>query len=385
MSSEEPFTLKSVRMSSEEEEPFCGDTLKSVRAYYLLNMLGYIDIPICIIGVILNMFNVLVFTRRNMTSPVNLIFTHLAFVNLSELLAYISLTWINCAYYQQAHYLTLEDWTYTRGFFSLRSRELANLFNNISVYIIMVLAVWKYVAVFYPSKESQWCDMKTTRNTLVAGYIVCILLVIPENLSHYVERDVVSSAAKMYLYGNENHPITWIYVPSAEIDSIMYSESQVVKVGLYELLPSLVLSILCVRLIVKQWLGKEHQSTSLNVENRGENLKMKQQTYRSITVVALCLSFVIPLGLLDLVDKVFVRDYHSVHYECFQSFRIIFSILNCINKSVTFLVYYAMDQDFKVTFKSLFDKNNASFWKLKYVSFSNTRSNDEGLEIGDRI
>ncbi|XP_065218154.1 sex peptide receptor-like [Planococcus citri] len=354
------------------EEPFCGATLH-LENYYFKNIQGTIDILICIIGVIFNMFNVLVFTRRNMISPVNLIFTHLAFANLSELLAFITTTWAYLGYHiEQGTYETL---TYTRAIISMLSSELTNIFYRISVWIIMMLAIWKYIAVFYPSKESQWCDMKTTRNTVIAGYIICILLFIPEYLSDSIETLAAHQTKKSYVY-------------IIEIDSAMYSASQFIKIVFHELLPSIALTILGVRLIATLWMNKEHPNTSSNVENRTENVEMKQHTNRSIIIsmiiVTHCLSIVIPTGLLDLVHKFFIRDYHSVHYHCVNSFQVILYLLDYVTKPIEFIVYYAMDQDFRVTFKSLFNKNNASFWKLKYVPLSSTRGNDGSLEI-DRI
>ncbi|XP_065217936.1 G-protein coupled receptor dmsr-1-like [Planococcus citri] len=360
-------------MSSEES--FCGATLENLDSYYSENIQDYIDIPICIIGVIFNILNILVFTRRNMKSPVNLIFTHLAIVSLSELLAYASFIWVrvHIAYYSKR--TNYEEWTYTRAWISMLSSELLNISNRISVYIVMMLAIWKYIAVFHPSKESQWCNMKTTRYTVVAGYIVCILLFIPEYLSPYIYKRAIGP--------------TTIYIFSIEIDSIMYTASQVIKIALHELLPSLVLPILGVRLIATLWMKKEHPTPSSNVENSTDNVEMKRQTNRSIIIsmimVAQCLSFVIPTGLLDLARYTVLAEYYfSIHFKCTNSFYVILNILECINKCITFIVYYALDRDFKVTFKSLVNKKNAAVWKLNYVSSSSTRGNDGSLEI-DRI
>ncbi|XP_065219843.1 uncharacterized protein LOC135845294 [Planococcus citri] len=352
------------------EEPFCGTTFANVHLYYLQNLQDFIDIPIFIIGVIFNIFNILVFTRWNRKSPVNLIFTHLTFANLSELLAWISFTWV-ALQYNSIKERNFEEWTYTQAVLLSRSGELGTIFYRISMYIIIMLAIWKYIAVFYPSKESEWCYMKTTRNTLVAR---CILLLIPQYLSHNIETII--------------HRKAEIHLNTVKTDSIMYTASQIIKVGLYELFPSLVLPTLGIRLIVKLWTKKEHPTHSSNVENSTDNVEMNQQTNRSVIIsmiiAAQCLSFVIPLGLVDLVRAVFVRSRFSTHNECVASFRVILNLLDSINKSITFVIYYAMDQDFRVTFKSLFDKNNASFWKLKYVSLSNTRGDDERLEI-DRV
>lgn len=352
------------------EEPFCGATLLQVYSYYLSNIQGTIDVLICIIGVIFNIINILVFTKRNMVSPVNQIFTHLSFVNLSQLLAFITNTWVSLPYYRNKK--NDDEWTYTRAIISLVSTELGAICNRISVYIVMMLTIWKCIAVFYPSKEPQWCDMKTTRNTLIAVYIVCILLYIPEYLSYSIVTKAIDQTTKIHFYG-------------FEITSSVYRASQIIKLVLYELLPSLVLPILGVRLIATLWMKKEHPSTSSNVENCRENLNVEQKTDRSIiiliAIMTLCLSYVIPSGLLTFVYTFLTSDRYLIHFRCFHSLIVIRIIMNCINKSATFLVYYTMDQNFKATFKSLFDKNNAFFWKLKYVPLSSTRGNDESLEI----
>ncbi|XP_065218186.1 sex peptide receptor-like [Planococcus citri] len=364
---------------SSEDERFCAAALANFQWYYAKNMLGLIDIPICIIGVIFNIFNMLVFTRRNMKSPVNLIFTYLSFANLLQLLAFITVTWAYLAYLSEPP--TYEDWTYTRASFSMLSEELLNISKRISVYITMMLAIWKYIAVFYPSKESQWCNMKTTRYTLVAGYIICILFVIPEYMSHYIKPETAET---------KNQTITTYKYEKIKTDSIMHSASQFIKIVLHELLPSLVLPILGVRLIATLWMKKEHPTPSSNVENRTDNAKTNQQTNRSIIIsmiiVAQCLSYAIPLGLLRIAGRMAIKlDLSSAditnYLNCHYSIQVILSLLDCVNKSINFIVYYTMDQDFRATFKSLFNKNNASFWKLKYVRSSSTRGNDESLEI----
>ncbi|XP_065217336.1 G-protein coupled receptor dmsr-1-like [Planococcus citri] len=354
------------------EEPFCGAALMQVYSYYLSNIQGTIDVLICIIGVIFNIFNILVFTKRNVVSPVNLIFTHLSFVNLSQLIAFITFTWITLPYYRNQK--NDEEWTYTRAIISLLSGELVAICNRISVHIVMMLTIWKCIAVFYPSKEPQWCNMKTTRNTLVVGYIVCILLFIPEYLSHSIVTEEIDQTTKIYFY-------------AFEITSSIYQASQIIRLVLYELFPSLVLPIVGVRLIATLWMKKGHPSTrtSSNVENSRENQKMEQKTDRSIiisiAIMTLCLSYVLPSGLLNFVYTFLTSDRYLIHFRCFHGLIVVRIIMNCINKSATFLVYYAIDQDFKATFKSLFDKNNASFWKLKYVPLRSARGNDESLEI----
>ncbi|XP_065217978.1 G-protein coupled receptor dmsr-1-like [Planococcus citri] len=353
------------------EEPFCETTLADAHYYYLYNIQGYIETPICIIGVIFNIFNILVFTRRNMISPVNLIFTHLAFADLSMLLAYILHVWVTVvAYYRNESYKAS---TYTAAALYLRSKELINISHHVSVCLIMMLAIWKYIAVFSPSKERQWCNMKTTRNTVMAVYIACVLLAIPLHLSHHVVTYSLDKAGTEY-----------IHVPFDEVDPIAVEISMIIRGLLFDLLPSVVLGISSVRLFVVLRMKKEHPNLSSNVENRTDNVETKQQIKGSviilIIIVTLCLSFVIPLGLLDLLYVVLTRDKYSIYRPCTNSLLGILSILNCFNKCVTFVVYYTMDQDFRATFKSLFEKCNIFIGKQNYFVLNNMRRNDESSE-----
>ncbi|XP_065218551.1 G-protein coupled receptor dmsr-1-like [Planococcus citri] len=353
-------------MKKPDEEPFCGDAIDNVRFYYRAIIQGYVDIPICVIGLILNIFIILVITRRNMTSPMNLIFTHLAIVDFSGLLALILSSWVNFTYYNT---YVGESWTYTQAVLSIFSQESSAIFHFTSVYLITMLAIWKYIAVVHPQKECEWCDMKTTRNVVSTGYKICFLFGILLFSSHHIQTTVINSRTKIYQH----------YVKS---DTILFWIPRIIRGVLYKLVPSVVLPILCFRLMALRLRKKQEQSVSSNVEN----LEMKQQTDPSIiiltTVVALRLIYIIPSGLTDLVQAVFNSDkFKIIHFGCFDSLSLTFGFLYRIIISVTFIVFYTMDQDFKVTFKSLFDKNNISFWRQNYSALSNEGKTDESSKV----
>ncbi|XP_065218153.1 uncharacterized protein LOC135844011 [Planococcus citri] len=356
------------------QEPFCGTTLVAIGEYYMRNMQGYVDISTGVIGSIFNLFNILVFTRRNMISPTNLIFAHLAFADLLMILAIIPNSWIQFTQYN-ALVSNNQVWTYTRALFSMRSTEFILTFHFISVYFIVTLAVWKYIGIVSPLKERQWCNMKTTRNVAIVGYIMCILLGVPLYLSYFIK--TISIDEKII-----------IYMPSLEHDSIQFLIAMIINGVLHQLLPSVILLILSFKLIATLLTKKgPHQSSSLpsNIQNTNiGNVKTKDQNGRSIIIlliiIILCLSNHIPRGILDSVF-VIRSEYTIIHLKCIRTLAAILHTLNCLNASVTFIIFYTLNRDFKATFKSLFSKKGISIGERKYFILGEMQKANAGPEI----
>ncbi|XP_065204517.1 sex peptide receptor-related protein 2-like [Planococcus citri] len=340
--------------------------------YYNNYIRGYVNIPICFIGVIFNLFNILVFTRKNMISSANLIFTNLAIADLLTLLSSIPSLWIGFFQY----YIALvqgdyENWTHTRAVIYLYSIDFVEIFTKISVFLTVMLAIWRHIAIAHPLKERYWCSMKTTRNTVIAIYVISVLFSIPLYFSY---RILSINGTDMY------------YLPLEVENSILLDISFAITTVLKQILPSVVLPIFSFKLIVAlltNQRNKEKTISSSNTRNKTRNLKMKQQVNRSIiitlTVLVLFLIIRLPAGLYKLIDPI-----PGVHNElpffvhkCFERVRFIVETLNVINMSITFMVYYIMSQNFRATFKSLLFKSDGfSPRKMNLLPLGNTRKID---------
>jgi len=67
---------------------YCGPTIRSVGAAYK-SVHGYVSLVICVFGGLGNLFNLIVFTRREMMNPTNAILAALAFADLLLTVEYI--------------------------------------------------------------------------------------------------------------------------------------------------------------------------------------------------------------------------------------------------------------------------------------------------------
>ncbi|XP_065204521.1 sex peptide receptor-like [Planococcus citri] len=318
------------------EEPFCGYTLLKVGDYYKENINGYADITVCFIGSIFNLFNILVFTRKNMISPVNQIFTHIAFTDLAVLLAAIPGSFI-----QRIHSggLVQEGWTFTQAIISVTCNDLITTFHLVSVFLTVQLTIWRYIAIAHPFEVRRWCHMKITCKVIITGYVMCVFLAIPT----YLTREIASTS------GNRK--------PIYTVNSTLFSLSFITYGILGALLPAIVLTVFGLKLLITLLARKSSTSFS-NTENNMRSGKTKEVD-RSImilfTILALFLTAEFPRAIIYLLAMIYNVRVNAMNYQCYLSLIQIFNFICYINKSLPFLGYYTMSQQFRDTFKSLFN------------------------------
>ncbi|XP_059225597.1 uncharacterized protein LOC106091488 [Stomoxys calcitrans] len=164
-------------MASNETGPlYCGESINNFHTNYK-NVHGYISLIVCILGTIANTLNIIVLSRREMRSPTNAILTGLAVADLAVMLEYIPYTIHD---YILVDHLTLEQkLSYSWACFIKFHSIFGQVLHTISIWLTVTLAVWRYIAVGYPQKNRQWCDMRTTIITITSAYVVCVLVVSP--------------------------------------------------------------------------------------------------------------------------------------------------------------------------------------------------------------
>ncbi|XP_065209196.1 sex peptide receptor-like isoform X2 [Planococcus citri] len=235
-----------------------------------------------------------------------------------------------------------------------------------------MLTLWRYIAVVHPLKERRWCSMKITRNAVIAGYIMCIILL---GIPTYLAREIVTK--------NVNQ--TTIYKLTHDKSPIMYRTSSIVYGVLGRLLPSVVLTWLTYRLIVILIARKTHQeqlthSTSVKSQVKAAKMKQKINTSTSIlfTVVALFFIAEFPKGILSLLRAIYNEKASGNHKECFTSLLSIFQSITNFNIAITFVVYYTLSNQFRVTFKSMFGCKTVSHQTQTLVASEVSKETDTG-------
>ncbi|XP_059216543.1 G-protein coupled receptor dmsr-1-like [Stomoxys calcitrans] len=138
---------------------------------------GYFSLVVCILGTLANSLNIIVLSRREMRTPTNTILTGLAVADLAVMLEYMP--------YALHDYILAERWSreqqlnYSWACYIKFHAIYAQVLHTISIWLTVMLAVWRYIAVTYPQVSREWCGMRNTVTSIILAYIICGVVVTP--------------------------------------------------------------------------------------------------------------------------------------------------------------------------------------------------------------
>lgn len=223
-------------MSEENTElSFFGiDAIK----YYTTHIHGYLSVTICTIGVIANIINMIIFTRKRMVSPINLILASLSFADFFALLNYYYKAWY---FYIKPGANPYVYWYLSHTTARLMQWQLhfAHIFINIGVWLTALVSIWRYVAIAFPLKNLYWGNNKTTCKAIALVVILCLLFYTPALIAKRVLAITYDELnLTIYLVSfNQTDPLS-TYM--ADVDHFIYSIC-------FRFLPSIVIAVLSAR------------------------------------------------------------------------------------------------------------------------------------------
>jgi hypothetical protein len=129
-----------------------------------------------------------------MRSPTNAILTGLAIADFFVMIDYIPFAMYN------ADMLTKNDeekYSSTWAMYILIHAFTSQILHTISIFLTLILAIWRYIATEFPQKNRIWCSMKTTIKAIISSYVMTPLISIPI----YLASDRVPYNAWIYTNG----------------------------------------------------------------------------------------------------------------------------------------------------------------------------------------
>ncbi|XP_065209245.1 sex peptide receptor-like [Planococcus citri] len=340
------------------EETSCGETMILFNTYFV-EYIFYAYATWSSIGVTLNMFNIIVFTRKSMISPNNLIYAHLAFVDLASIIAYVPRAWQELV--RQRMYCFKEHRVYEWEIASFCSLFTVAILHQISTWITILLAIWRYIAIAHPLKEREWCNMKNTKIFIIAAYAVGFLAALP----HVFE---VHVAAIDTLLDSDGYPtsnrtigvLTKVYkIHLWEISKTSGFLAAIFYGIVSRIAAVIVLSVYTYKLIAA--LKCRQRLTSSMYGSNATITSKKPSTDRTtkilLIIVALCYTCEIPHAICFLVSAIYGIKFID---GCYVYLFGIFTLLVGICISLNFVVYYAMSRQFRNTFHALFSCESSS-------------------------
>lgn len=241
-------------MSNSEDDGYCIQGGKAFQRMYV-QAHGYIALIICLLGSAANSVNITVLSRKEMISSTNSILTGLAVADLLVMVDYIPFalhmyTKIGSELNQNSY-----SWAVFIYFHSIFSQT----FHTISIWLTIMLAVWRYIAIKFPQRNRILCTKKNTSIAIMLAYAVCPILCLPIYFAmNIVERpqDILKDELKNTTLDQTNN--TNVSVNHETMYVIEMTDNNDLLTAIFwiysvfiKLIPCVVLSILSVLLILK--------------------------------------------------------------------------------------------------------------------------------------
>lgn len=150
---------------------------------------GFVATAICTWGVVANMANIVVLTRKSMASSTNFILTWLAAADLLTMSSYIPFA---------LHFYVMRDrrlgfpstMTYAWIQFLAFNVNFSVVCHTVAIWLTITLAVCRYLCIRYPTHGAAMCSITNVKIAVAAVYLFSIVACVP----NYLVRDDKSSS-----------------------------------------------------------------------------------------------------------------------------------------------------------------------------------------------
>ncbi|XP_068245098.1 G-protein coupled receptor dmsr-1-like [Palaemon carinicauda] len=406
----------------------------SLEAYNQFCRFDFLDVykwwhcrlAVCIglIGAVANILTVTTLTRKNMSTPTNLLLLGLAVADMLVVLEYVP--------YAASRLLGGQALSRSKGhaLYILIHAHLSQVAHTIAIWLTISLAIWRWIAVCRPHAAPAACTMIRAWRVLCAVYIACPLLATPTFLMYTVQEYPDPTASP-------EHPGTVYKVDFSPLalanNELLKKVNFLVYSVLVKLVPCLLLKLLMPAIIRGMWMAKRRrqklmnrkpssnlttttvisalqdndESTSPSKARKGENIgrtlrrilrqfhvgRKMTSSYRTcsstaemktkndlekkgpqkknegaterttsmlLVIMFLFLLTEAPQGLLTGLSLIYGHDFFS---DCYLQLGDPMDLLALINSSINFILYCVMSKQFRETFLGLYccKKSEQSF------------------------
>lgn len=391
-------TQQIVNPSSPPAKLYCGEGLESFRKTYLM-MHGYISLVVCLFGMLANTLNMIVLTRMDQRiSATNAILTGLAFADNLVMIEYIPFAFHNYILRERP---MNERFSYPWTVYVLIHAHVTQVFHTISIWLTLLLAVWRYLSVAHPLRSRDWCTLDRALLAILLAYVCSPLVCIPLYLTFTIQEKSWRPPGSAVINGtssNSSSEYTLYLLGTSELakanDSLLENINFWTYSVVIKLIPCVALTILSFRLISALVSAKERRqnlksnnlnknknldknnasivgsasaatSANVNVESGGGHSapacseKHDRTTRMLLAVLVLFLVTEFPQGILALLSGILGDAFFT---NCYGHLGELMDILALINGAINFILYCVMSRQFRQTFNRLFKSKLMDKW-----------------------
>ncbi|KAL8578577.1 hypothetical protein ACOMHN_015033 [Nucella lapillus] len=314
---------------------------------------GYFSVVVCVFGIISNVLNIIVLTRKHMKSPTNFILTALAIADMLTMSTYPIM-----AIY--LYIITSPDCytpQHTRGwmYFILFHNLFIVTCHNMAMWLTVTLAVFRYIFVCQHSMAVRLCSMARAKLTVAVVVVATVISCVP-NYFVYSVHDMGPDLKR-------NVSCYWIVASKLAQNNPNYEQFARWLFGVViKILPCVLMAFLSTLLIFAMQQAKKRRARLLNkvsriVDHDHQSSEHNRTTMMLVGVVICFIVTEIPQGILAWISAVDKEFWDAVYIHVGD----LMDILVLVNSAVNFILYCIMSQQFRNTFKNLFVCNQHSF------------------------
>ena len=166
--------------------PFHGDAINTFNlAYFPIH--GYLAIIVATFGILSNIVNVFVLSRKSMATPINAILTALAVTDGLVMLLYVPFAWHQFIL-RKTSVVHLTSWRcYEWMAFIAFFKNYCIVLHTVAVWLTITLAVFQYLAVTRPFHAARLCSMRRAHVAVGLAFLCTAIVCIPSYLTLQVE------------------------------------------------------------------------------------------------------------------------------------------------------------------------------------------------------
>lgn len=333
------------------------DALKMFSSWYA-GYHGYLSLVVCIVGVVCNVFIVVVLTRRNLTTTVNYLLTALAVSDMLTMTSYIPFALqFYCLHGttrspdRNSYRWTLFLWFHVN--FSITT-------HTASIWIGVLLAAFRfsYVRSTSATREGSASSstsaggregLRRTRCAVAAVGLLSVFVLLPNYFSVTIEAEVdIESNRTIYDVASTVNSSADGFDQTVAVVNF-WTQALVVK-----LVPCLLMSLFGVLLIRALMTSHRKRSAILTNSSTTTQRSWQRRHYRTTTIlVVIIILFLVtelPHGTLALCSGL-IPDFFETYYVPLGD---VMDIVALVNNGINFTLYCLMSNRFRQTFLELF-------------------------------
>ncbi|XP_041378354.1 G-protein coupled receptor dmsr-1-like [Gigantopelta aegis] len=305
---------------------------------------GYVSLCVCFSGIITNIFNLTVLSRKHMRTPVNQILVGLAVSDIITMVSYVPFA-VHFYVVHPSNKSNSDKNSYYWMMFLLFHINLTTVTHTVSIWLCVILSIIRHLHVKSPSQVNMVRQrrIRQAKYLVLAAFVGAIIAMIPNYLTNELKPLRISTnqtngtmyvIKSMRLGGNDTDPLVltnvWLYAFVAKL----------VPCLLISIFGSLLLYQLHVKVRQRKQFLSVSGSSSRRLQEHSRTTKML------ISVILLFLVTELPQGVLIVLSATKKYFFDTVYLPLGD----VMDIVALINNAVNFILYCSMSTKFRQTF-----------------------------------